>query len=86
MGILFQELLKDDLYFDLAKYANVQAMKIKTAFKENGFEFLAETFSNQIFPILGNAQIEELAKNFEFYDWKKIDEMVRSFTEQIENL
>ena len=102
LGIQFQELLKDDLYFDLAKKANVQAMKIKTAFKENGFEFLAETFSNQIFPILGNAQIEELAKNFEFYVWKKIDdeksairiitswattdEMVRSFTEQIENL
>ena len=102
LGIQFQELLKDDLYFDLARKANVQAMKIKTAFKENGFEFLAETFSNQIFPILGNAQIEELAKNFEFYVWKKIDdeksairiitswattdEMVRSFTEQIENL
>ena len=102
LGIQFQELLKDDLYFDLAKKANVQAMKIKTAFKENGFEFLAETFSNQIFPILGNAQIEELAKNFEFYVWKKIDdeksairiitswattdEMVRSFTEKIKNL
>lgn len=102
LGIQFQELLKDDLYFDLARKANVQAMKIKNALKENGFEFLAETFSNQIFPILGNAQIEELAKNFEFYVWKKIDdeksairiitswattdEMVRSFTEQIENL
>ena len=102
LGIQFQELLKDDLYFDLARKANVQAMKIKTAFKENGFEFLAETFSNQIFPILGNAQIEELAKNFEFYVWKKIDdeksairiitswattdEMVRSFTEKIKNL
>ena len=102
LGIQFQELLKDDLYFDLAKKANVQAMKIKTAFKENGFEFLAETFSNQIFPILGNAQIEELAKNFEFYVWKKIDdeksairiitswattdEMVRSFTKKKKNL
>ena len=102
LGIQFQELLKDDLYFDLARKANVQAMKIKNAFKENGFEFLAETFSNQIFPILGNAQIEELAKNFEFYVWKKIDdeksairiitswattdEMVKSFTEKIKNL
>ena len=102
LGIQFLELLKDDLYFDLARKANVQAMKIKNAFKENGFEFLAETFSNQIFPILGNAQIEELAKNFEFYVWKKIDdeksairiitswattdEMVRSFTEKIKNL
>ena len=74
LGIQFLELLKDDLYFDLAKKANEQAMKIKTAFKETGFEFLAETFTNQIFPILKNSQIEKLQENFDFYVWKKIDD------------
>lgn len=74
LGIQFQELLKDDLYFDLARNANLQAMKIKTAFKENGFEFLAETFTNQIFPILKNSQIKKLQENFDFYVWKKIDD------------
>ena len=74
MGIQFQELLRDDLYFDLAKTANRQAMKIKKAFKEKGFQFLSETFTNQIFPILSLSQIEQLSKNFDFYSWKKIDE------------
>lgn len=74
LGIQFQELLKDDLYFDLAKHANQQAMKIKSAFKEKGFDFLSETFTNQIFPILKNSQIEKLLENFDFYVWKKIDE------------
>lgn len=74
LGIQFQELLKDDLYFDLARHANQQAMKIKEAFKQIGCEFLSETFTNQIFPILNLSQIEKLSVNFDFYVWKKIDE------------
>jgi len=74
LGIQFQELFRDDLYFDLAHHANRQAMKIKQAFKDSGFKFLAETFTNQIFPVLNNAQIEKLSENFDFYVWKKIDE------------
>ena len=73
LGIQFQELLKDDLYWDLAKHANQQAMKIKQTFKEIGCDFLAETDTNQIFPILDNHQIEKLSEQFDFYVWKKID-------------
>ncbi len=43
------------------------------AFKEIGCEFLAETDTNQIFPILENSQIEKLSEQFDFYVWKKID-------------
>ena len=74
LGIQFQELLKDHLYFDLAKHANQKAMKIKSAFKEIGCEFLSETYTNQIFPILNQNQITKLSENFDFYVWKKIDE------------
>ena len=74
LGIQFQELMKDDLYFDLARHANQQAMKIKEAFKQIGCEFLSETFTNQIFPILNLSQIEKLSVNFDFYVWKKLSE------------
>lgn len=74
LGLQFQELLRDDLYFDLAKHANQQAMKIKNAFGQLGSDFLCETFTNQIFPILTDSQIEKLSTNFDFYVWKKIDE------------
>ena len=74
LGIQFQELLKDDLYFDLAKHANQQAMRIKKAFQEMGCDFLCETFTNQIFPILNSSQIVQLSENFDFYVWKKLDE------------
>lgn len=74
LGIQFLQLMKNDLYFDLAKRSNVQAMKIKFAFQNKGFQFLSETFTNQIFPILNNSQIEKLSEDFDFYVWKKIDD------------
>jgi threonine aldolase len=74
LGIQFMELMKDNLYFDLATHANQQAMKIKNALQEKGVEFLSDTYTNQIFPILNNKLIQILSENFEFYVWKKIDE------------
>lgn len=74
LGIQFLELMKDDLYFNLAKHANDQAMKIKNAMKEKGIQFLSDTYTNQIFPIVSNEMINTLSEKFEFYVWKKIDE------------
>ncbi|MDP9959786.1 threonine aldolase family protein [Chryseobacterium lathyri] len=74
LGIQFTELMKDDLYFDLARHANHQAMKIKNALKERGVEFLADTYTNQIFPVINNDLIKILSEHFEFFVWKKIDE------------
>ncbi|MFC6267493.1 threonine aldolase family protein [Frigoriflavimonas asaccharolytica] len=74
LGIQFLELMKDNLYFQLAKKANNHAMKIKEAFANKGIFFYTENFTNQLFPILNLAQIESLAENFDFYVWKKIDE------------
>lgn len=74
LGIQFLELMKNDLYFELAKHANQQAMKIKQALQEKGIQFLSDTYTNQIFPILSNDLIQILSENFEFYVWKKIDE------------
>ena len=73
LGIQFEELMRDNLYFELADHANRQAMKIKEAFKEIGCDFLAETFTNQIFPVLSAKQIDQLSEKYDFYIWKKID-------------
>jgi threonine aldolase len=74
LGIQFEELLRDDLYFDLARYANEQAMKLKQAFSDKGILFWEDTTTNQIFPILSNTQIEHLARKFTFHHWRKINE------------
>lgn len=74
LGIQFHELFKDDLFFDLARHANEMATKLSTAIGKQGYSFLTDSVSNQIFPILPNTIIQELSKSFEFYNWKKVDE------------
>lgn len=74
LGIQFEELFRDNLYFELAENANRQAMKIKAAFEDIGCNFLAGTFTNQIFPILNQKQIDALSTDFDFYIWKKLED------------
>lgn len=73
LGIQFLELMNSDLYFDLANHANQQAMKIKNALLKRGVQFLSDTYTNQIFPILDHKLIDILSEKFDFYIWKNID-------------
>ncbi|MEI7595903.1 MAG: low specificity L-threonine aldolase [Bacteroidota bacterium] len=73
LGIQFRELFKENLYLDLASQANSMASILSSEIKNLGFEFLSESKTNQIFPILPNSIITELSKDFGFYVWKKID-------------
>ncbi len=73
-GLQFLALFEKGLYFDLARKANMQAMKLKKAFVDLKIEMLTDTNTNQIFPILSTKTIEELANHFEFYVWKRVDE------------
>ena len=74
LGIQFLTLFEDDLYFELAAQANRMAMKIAKAIQDEGYTFLIEAQSNQLFPILPNKLINRLQEDFLFYNWKKIDE------------
>lgn len=73
LGIQFVELFKGNLYFDLAKHENVMANKLSQGIKKQGYKFLSESSTNQIFPIFPNAVIEKLKSNYGFYVWSKID-------------
>jgi len=73
LGIQFSVLFTDNLYFNLAKYANLLSQKITKAVKKKGYSFLIEPTSNQIFLILPNTLIHKLEKKYDFYIWKKID-------------
>ena len=74
LGIQFETLFTDNLYFNLARHANQQAMRIKKALQDNGYPFLIESPTNQQFPILPNELIDELSKDFMFSIWEKVDD------------
>ena len=74
LGIQFEELLRDNLYFDLASHANEMAQYMVSALKSAGCRFWLDSPTNQIFPVIDNSVIEKLLSKFEFYVWAKIDE------------
>jgi len=39
-----------------------------------GYHFLANSPTNQVFPIFSNEEIEQLQQHFSFYVWEKVDE------------
>lgn len=71
LGIQFYELFKDDLYFDLARHANTMSKILREALKGEGYRFMSDSPSNQVFPILPNPLIEALSVYYSFEVWSK---------------
>ena len=63
LGIQFDVLFTDGLYFEITKGAAQKALRIRKAFEARGIEFFGSSMTNQQFPILTDAQIEFLSKN-----------------------
>ena len=74
LGIQFEELFTDNLFFELANHANEMADILREGLKEANCKFLVDSPTNQIFPILENKQIEKLQEKFKFYFWEKVDD------------
>ncbi|MFC0024521.1 threonine aldolase family protein [Neobacillus cucumis] len=73
LGIQFFELFKDNLFFDLALHANKMSGILRGALTNANVRFLTHSPSNQLFPILPNSVIAELANKYSFHIWEKVD-------------
>ncbi|MGO5093207.1 threonine aldolase family protein [Clostridium sp. LCP25S3_F10] len=74
LGIQFEELFKENLYFELANHANEMANILTKGLKEANCKFFVESKSNQVFPILSNESIKILEEKFSFNIWEKVDD------------
>lgn len=74
LGIQFEELFSNDLYFNISKHAVDMAMMIKESLKSKGYNFLYDSNTNQQFPIFPNDVLEKLSKKYVFSFWEKVDE------------
>lgn len=76
IGVQFEALLKDGLYDRLAQHSVKMAMKIADGFKRIGCNFLHPPQTNLIIPVMSTESAEMLRKSYDFYDWKKLGDMV----------
>ena len=72
LGVQFAALFEDGLYLDASRRAVSQAARIRKAFEAKRIGFLVDSPTNQVFPILTEAQAEEMDKDFGFEVWKKL--------------
>ena len=74
LGIQYEVLMNEGLYFSLARRADRLADRIRAAFKHKGIPFLVENTTNQIFPILEIGAIDRLTVEFGVERWQIVDE------------
>ena len=78
LGIQYLEMFRDDLYWTLSRHAVEQALRIRNAFAQMGYSFLTDSPSNQQFPILPDAVLQRLGKNFIYSEQCRVDAQHRA--------
>lgn len=74
LGLQFNELLRDGLYFELSRHAVEMAMKLKAALTDMNVPFLVDSPTNQQFPILPDAVLKALEAEFSYSYQQRMDE------------
>ena len=73
IGLQFEALFTDKLYFKLARHAIDMAMQMKQVFKDKGYDFWIDSPTNQQFIIMSDAKVDELSQHMEFTHWGPAD-------------
>ena len=74
LGVQFDTLFTDNLYFRISKHAIEMSEILKRELAEKGYRFYFESPTNQQFVIVENSKMEELSKRVVFSFWEKYDE------------
>ena len=74
LGIQFDVLFTDGLYFSISKNAIATANRLKKGFAEKGYRFFMDSPTNQIFLVLENTQLAALEGKAKFGFWEKFDD------------
>ena len=74
LGLQFDTLFTDDLYFKISDNAILMADKIEKIFIDKGYQIFMNSPTNQKFIVLENSKMQELKKSVTFSYWQKFDE------------
>lgn len=74
LGIQFGTLFEDNLYFDIARRANVLAQKIKDAAVRFGIELFGNSPTNQVFLVVKDKKLEAFGEKIGYEYWQRYDE------------
>ena len=78
LGLQFDALFTDGLYFALGRHANVLAERLRCTLRDLGIGVLVDSPTNQIFPVFPDAVLAELAGFVTFTEQTRVDESHRA--------
>ncbi|MBE6695892.1 MAG: aminotransferase class I/II-fold pyridoxal phosphate-dependent enzyme [Ruminococcaceae bacterium] len=74
LGIQFDTLFTDGLYFEISENAIDRAQELKQLFQDKGYTFFKNSPTNQQFIIMSDEKIKELSPIVRFEVWERVDE------------
>lgn len=74
LGVQFDTLFTDGLYFEIAGHAIRMAEKLKDMLRKKGYKFYIESPTNQQFIVIENKKLDELKETVAVSFWEKYDE------------
>lgn len=74
LGLMFDTLFTDDLYFEISKNAIDMAERLKEGLKKKGYRFFLNSPTNQQFIVIDDKKLKELSENVGYSYWEKFDE------------
>ncbi len=78
LGVQFDALFEDGLYFEISEHAVKLADQIRATFDKLGVTYLVPGITNQIFPILPDDFLAQLSRSFMFTEMERVDETHRA--------
>ena len=72
LGIQFDTLFTDDLYFKISRHAMEMAYQIRDIFVSNGYSLFFDSPTNQQYPIVTDEELAIISKEFGSEYWERI--------------
>ena len=73
IGLQFEALFTDNLYFKLSEHAIKMALRMKKIFQQKGYRFYVDSPTNQQFIVLPDAEVERLSQHMQFTHFGQAD-------------
>ena len=74
LGVQFDALFTDNLYFEIGKHVIDMAEKLKAMFAEKGYTFYIDSPTNQQFVVLDKATLARIREHVAVSLWEWVDE------------
>ena len=72
LGVQFEALLEDGLYQEIGQRAVSQAMRIRKAIQDKGWELMIDSPTNQQFPVVPNDKLTKLNEKYSNCFWNTV--------------